>query len=263
MPERKQKIKLIHVIPVAGLSALACIILHFQSDAVIIHFGIRFYRSLRNIVFTAGGAAGFIAVILYTVDLLQQRKWQNARDEAIARDEADRREVLEEKERRREILSVSRKMDSGKIRELLTEYAAGKWNMLSDSLLQLKIQLDIMDEHQDRLSHLLDINGADALESTEDILDRVEQYLCKNVRKALNYLDVADPAGDTRPVRDRLDACHEEGKRQLTQVQEFLFALADFLNRQGEDDNSMELLDIYKSTILSSIEDDQRKESET
>ena len=45
------------------------------------------------------------------------------------------------------------------------------------------------------------------------------------------------------------------------QVQEFLFALAEFLNKQGEDDNSMELLDVYKSTILSSIEDGQRKDN--
>ena len=52
---------------------------------------------------------------------------------------------------------------------------------------------------------------------------------------------------------------HEEGQKQLQQVQEFLFALADFLNKQGGDDNSIEMLDIYKSTILSSIEDEQNR----
>lgn len=79
-------------------------------------------------------------------------------------------------------------MDSEKIRGLLAEYAAQKWKALAQPLLQLKFQLDMMDEHQEKLSHLLDVNGADALANTEDILSRVEQYLCKNVRKVLNYL---------------------------------------------------------------------------
>ncbi len=77
----------------------------------------------------------------------------------------------------------------------------------------------------------------------------------------LNYLDVADEEEekDVRLVQEKLADCHEEGQKQLQQVQEFLFALAEFLNRQGEDDNSMEMLDIYKSTILSSIEDEQSR----
>ncbi len=260
MPERKQKVKLIYVILIVGLSAMACIFLHVRMHAIVIRFGIRFYRSLRNAVCAVGGVASLVVILLYALDFMGQKKWRDARDEEIARDEVIRREILEETERHREVLSVSRKMDSKRIRGLLTDYAAEKWSALSQPLLQLKLQLDIMDEHQDKLSHLLDINGADALANTEDILDRVEQYLCKNVRKVLNYLDVADPVKDVGLVRDKLAECHEEGNKQLTQVQEFLFALADFLNRQGEDDNSMELLDIYKSTILSSIEDDRRKE---
>ena len=89
----------------------------------------------------------------------------------------------------------------------------------------------------------------------------MEQYLCKNVRKLLNYLDVADEEEekDVRLVQEKLAVCHEEGQKQLQQVQEFLFALADFLNKQGGDDNSIEMLDIYKSTILSSIEDEQNR----
>ena len=86
----------------------------------------------------------------------------------------------------------------------------------------------------------------------------MEQYLCKNVRKVLNYLDVADSdvEKDVRLVEEKLVVCHEEGQKQLQQVQEFLFALTEFLNKQGEDDNSMEMLDIYKTTILSSIEEE-------
>lgn len=73
-------------------------------------------------------------------------------------------------------------------------------------------------------------------------------------------MDVADNDSDeaVRQVERRLQICHEEGQKQLQQVQEFLFALAEFLNKQGEDDNSMEMLEIYKSTILSSIESEMK-----
>lgn len=261
MPDRKPKVKFIYVVIAVGCSAVACVCLHLGMHGIVINYGIRFYRSLRNILFSVSAVISVAVTALYVSDAVKQRKWQNARDEEAAKAEVERQEALREREKHREVLSVSKKMDSERIRGLLTEYASHKWKALAQPLLQLKLQLDMMDEHQDKLSHLLDVNGADALANTEDILDRVEQYLCKNVRKVLNYLDVADEEEekDVRLVQEKLSACHEEGQKQLQQVQEFLFALADFLNKQGGDDNSMEMLDIYKSTILSSIEDEQNR----
>lgn len=259
MPERKRRWKLSYVLLVLGLVCMVCLGLYLARDSLIINYGIRFYRRLQSGVFAVGGAAGLVVILLYGLDLKKQRMWQKARAEEEARDEAKRQEELLAREKHREVLSVSKKMDSRRIRELLSEYAVEKWSVLSQPLTQIKLQLDIMDEHQEKLSHLLEANGADALANTEDILDRVEQYLCKNVRKVLNYLDVADSdaSKDVRLVGEKLRACHEDGQKQLQQVQEFLFALAEFLNKQGEDDNSMEMLDIYKSTILSSIEEDE------
>lgn len=261
MPDRKRKVKFIYVVIAVGFSAVACVCLHLGMHGIVINYGIRFYRSLRNIIFSISAVISLSVIALYVSDAVKQRKWQAARDEEAARAEVRRQEALREREKHREVLSVSKKMDSEKIRGLLTEYAARKWKAMAQPLMQLKLQMDMMDEHQEKLSHLLDINGADALANTEDILDRVEQYLCKNVRKVLNYLDVADDEEekDVRLVQEKLAACHEEGQKQLQQVQEFLFALAEFLNKQGEDDNSMEMLDIYKSTILSSIEDEQKR----
>jgi hypothetical protein len=261
MPDRKRKVKFIYVVIAVGCSAVACVCLHLGMHGIVINYGIRFYRSLRNILFCISAVISVAVTVLYVSDTIKQRKWQNARDEEAAKAEMMRQEALREQEKHREVLSVSKKMDSEKIRGLLREYAGQKWKALAQQLMQLKLQLDMMDEHQEKLAHLLDVNGADALANTQDILDRVEQYLCKNVRKVLNYLDVADEEEekDVRLVQEKLADCHEEGQKQLQQVQEFLFALAEFLNRQGEDDNSMEMLDIYKSTILSSIEDEQSR----
>lgn len=261
MPDGKRKVKFIHVVIAVGCAIIACVCLHLGMHSIIINYGIRFYRGLRNVVFFISAVVSIAVIALYVSDAVRQRKRQSAQDEEAAKAEAERQEALRELEKHREVLSVSRKMDSEKVRGLLTEYASHKWKALAQPLLQLKLQLDMMDEHQDKLSHLLDVNGADALANTEDILDRVEQYLCKNVRKVLNYLDVADEEEekDVQIVQEKLSVCHEEGQKQLQQVQEFLFALAEFLNKQGEDDNSMEMLDIYKSTILSSLVDGQKR----
>lgn len=260
MPDRKRKIKLIYVVLVAGIFVIAGACLYMNTDGIIIQYGIRTYRRLRTSLMAVGGILSLAVLVLYCIDLGRYKKWQKAQAAERARAEAEREKLSREKEKHREVLSVSKKMDSLKIRELLTEYAAQKWNVLAQPLMQIRLQLDIMDEHQEKLSHLLDANGADALANTEDILDRVEQYLCKNVRKVLNYMDVADndSPGDVQMVRGKLQTCHEEGQKQLQQVQEFLFALAEFLNKQGENDNSMEMLDIYKSTILQSIDEEKQ-----
>ena len=168
-------------------------------------------------IFSVSALISLSVTALYVSDAVKQRKWQAARDEEAARAEVRRQEALREREKHREVLSVSKKMDSEKIRGLLAEYAAQKWKAMAQPLMQLKLQLDMMDEHQEKLSHLLDVNGADALANTEDILDRVEQYLCKNVRKVLNYLDVADDEEekDVWLVQTKLAACHEEGQKQI------------------------------------------------
>lgn len=260
MQDRKQKIKGIYVILIIGLFAAACVYLHLQTDSIIIRNGIRFYRKLRTGVLSVGGILSILVLVLYGLEWRRRQIWQKEKDEKTAQMEVRKEEMLREQEKHKEVLSVSKKMDAQKIQELLLENAAEKWHGLSQQLLQIRMQMNIMDEYEEKLSHLLDVNGAAALANTEDVLDRVEQYLCKNVRKVLNYMDVADNDSDeaVRQVERRLQICHEEGQKQLQQVQEFLFALAEFLNKQGEDDNSMEMLDIYKSTILSSIESEMK-----
>ncbi len=260
MQDRRQKIKGIYVILIIGLFAAACIWLYLQTDSIIIQHGIRFYRKLRTGVLSVGSVLSVLMIVLYGVEWRRRQIWKREHDEKAAELEVRKEELLREQEKHKEVLSVSKKMDAQKLQELLLENAAEKWHSLSQQLLQIRMQMSIMDEYQEKLAHLLDVNGAAALANTEDVLDRVEQYLCKNVRKVLNYMDVADDDSEeaVREVEKRLQICHEDGQKQLQQVQEFLFALAEFLNKQGEDDNSMEMLDIYKSTILSSIESEMK-----
>lgn len=255
---RKKNIAmLIIVLAVAVVWVISAMWLSANRTVIVINLGIRYYNRLRTRLMLIETACLAVVLAAFIVSLLRQqsRKRKAAKEEALAQEE--KRAAKETEDADREVLSVSRKMDSMKIRDLLIGNAAEKWNVLSRELMQLKQQLDTMDEHQETLKGLLDANGAASLANTEDMLDSVEQYLCKNVRKALNYMSVADEENpkDVQLVRQKLLLCREDGEKQLAQVQEFLFALAEFLNKQGEDDNSMEMLDLYKSTILSSIKD--------
>ena len=253
------KMKFAALIPfVIVLLAFVVLFLYLtqQRDNLIIYHGIRWYNQARVILLAVSALLLVVTFLLFVVVCVRERRRDTARAQAMADAEEEQRRRKEEREASEEVLSVSKKMDSMKIRALLLTNAAQKWNMLKPELMRVKKQLDTMDDHQETLSELLTSNGADGLSNTEEVLDRVEQYLCKNVRKVLNYMSVADEESpkDVQLVRQKLLVCEEDGEKHLHQVQEFLFALAEFLNRQGEDDNSIQMLELYKSTILSSIE---------
>lgn len=258
MEDKKRTPSPLPAVITAGLYAGILLILRLERDNLIIRLGIRLYRQLFFIVLIAGGLIVIALLVYFLLNWKQYQTQKRTQDEETARHQAALEEEALEKERHREILSVSKKMDAMRLKELLATYETQTWSMLAQPIAKIRMQLDIMDEYQDKLVHLLETNGADSLSNTNEVLDQVEQYLCKNVRKVLNYMDVADEDSekDVEQVKLRLNACHEEGQKQLQQVQEFLFALAEFLNKQGDDDNSMDLLNIYKSTILSSIQED-------
>ena len=257
MPERRRKVKLIYVIIVLVLYAVVMIALGMMKTAMVIANGIVFYRSIRSVVQFVGGVICVAVIAAFIWDLFQQMKWKKQTEKAQAKERADAEEKSARERQSSQPLSVSRNMDSVKLREILDTYSCGQWRNLSGEMRQIHIQLDMMDEQQEKLAHLLRNNGAEGLANTEEILDKVEQHMCKSVRKVINYMDVASPSNsdEVKKVLEKLYACHADNQTQLQQVQEFLFALADFLNTQGDDDNSTQMLDLYKNTILDSIED--------
>ena len=254
---RKRKVKFIYVVIIAVLAAAAFAVCIFCKDTIVINQGIRAYRSIRQAVLIAGGLLTAAILVLFIIDLIFQLRWKKNFNEAQARIKAKEEENLFKEKQAKEKLSVSRDMDSAQLRKILIRYGEDEWKAISGQLKQICIQLDMMDEQQAKLSHLIENNGAENLSNTEEVLNEVEQYMCKSVRKVINYMDVAnasDPA-DVNRVRDKIYECHNDLQQQLQQVQEFLFAFADFLNTQGDDDQSIQMLNIYKTTILDSIKE--------
>ncbi len=99
MPDRKQKVKFIYVVIAVGCSAVACVCLHLGMHGIVINYGIRFYRSLRNILFSVSAVISVAVTALYVSDAVKQRKWQSARDEEAAKAEVMRQEALREQEK--------------------------------------------------------------------------------------------------------------------------------------------------------------------
>lgn len=160
------------------------------------------------------------------------------------------------------ILSTDKKMNADRIQQMLVQALDQHthrvpqeiYNRISDCA----DLMNDMDKYQQKLSNLLNNNGADGFSDTEEMLDQVEQCICKNVRKVVNYISVADCGNqeDIETISSKLNTCIEDSQKQLQQVKDFLFAMAEFLNRQGEDDNTSEKLEIYKDLILKSVNEE-------
>lgn len=230
------------------------ILLVVGRDSIVIQYGIHLYQLFCNGI-TVALIATVLLIILSAVrlilSLIQVKKASELAPEPAAPEP-------------KAVLSVSKELDSAKLYEILTAYAA-KSKVASKELLQCAMQLRTMDLYQEKLANLLQNNGAETLSDTKDVLDKVEQYLCKAIRKVINYIDVSDEnsAKDAQMILQKLNACYQDCQKQLDQAKEFLFVMAEFLNKQGGDDTSPEMLNVYRTCILKSIHEEdssQRKE---
>ena len=139
--------------------------------------------------------------------------------------------------------------------QILSDYAL-RAELPREQILQIAMQLKTMDIYQEKLENLLRNNGAESLDDAKDILDEVEQSLCKAIRKVINYIEVSDGNSkeDLTLLLRELDSCQKTCEGLLDQVKDFLFALADFLNQQGEDKSVSEIMETYRQCILRTIE---------
>ena len=249
MKNRKTLLKLIFWgILLAGVLGISV----FQ-ESIIIGYGVVLFRTIRTILLAAFGAVTLYLLIDFAGGLIRAGKQK--REQREKEKQATARKSLEEQKQAK--LSVKGKLEEKTIKNLLEEKSQREWTRLSPEISVCLRQMDRMNEYQERLSGLLSMNGADSLRDTEDMLDAVEQYTFRNIRKVINYMNVLDPesASDREKARDQLAVCTQDNGQRLNQVQDFLLALADFLNKQGEGSQEIDMLQMYKDTILSSLQE--------
>ena len=219
----------------------------YARDTMIMYYGIRTWRLLRTVLIVALSAVVLLNVVFQITSYVS---W-NKRLKEQALNDVLNEESLEAEKRKNAKLSVRGDLDAKTVRELLVEESRGRWSFAYELIYECVEQMEQIDSYQERLKKLLMNNGAEALSNSEEVLDQVEQYLCRNVRNVLNFMEVADDdAADE--VRVRLMKCKEENQKLLTQTRDFVYAMADFLNNQsGKAD--MRMLESYRNTILESI----------
>ena len=245
-----------------------------QKNDIVIDQGIQFFRNTRMVLGITGGASMVLGILFLLLSGGRKKGEKKPAGNSKGKRTGDVRDssplYQEEpsggmqdispsgpKTKAASKLSASRKLRNHELRELLNGYAEGDFSSIRSVIDPCITQMNKMDDYQERLHVLLTNNDAGALSDTEEILDRAEQYLCRNVRKVLNYMSIAD---SSRPeersmVKDKLSDCCSENADVLRQVQEFLVALTEFLNHQGESEQDISMLEIYKKTILDSIQE--------
>ena len=239
----------------AAAAGVGNLLVHFMRDSIIVETGIRSFRTIEYGAFITLVVLAVLAIIVTLVTALERRSALKA-EEKEQQENLARQAEAERKIRRKESpLAVSDRLDPPTLQNGLRgamSSTGGEVNTLLGTILK---QMNRMDELQARHETLLKNNAAYALSDTADILDQVEQYMCRNVRKVLNYVSVLDPSDpqDRGTLVAHLKECAELNGEQLKKTQDFLVALTEFLNRQGDGKGGSEALDMYKETILKAI----------
>lgn len=234
-------------------------LLYNKKDDFIINYGIATYRHVMSGMLIPI----FVCVIILIFTFLKIFKQKQKQKEQLQDEENKTKQAtaaLEQLKKDQAFLSVKSKIDADNLQTILKQSANTTWNILHEELTNCIIQMETMDDYQKQLNNLILNNGADALSDTKDVLDQVEQYICRNIRKILNYMELYNPKkdSDTVELRSKLKICQTDTQDKLDKTKKFLFTLVDFLNTQGEDNNNgPELLELYKNTILESIEEEQ------
>ena len=242
--------------PLLVVAVILKYLLVTNEDSLIVDAGIRIFTvlSIVTTVLLGVAAVGFVVILSTVLISLSALKKQKLIEEADANVGP--------------VLKVKGKLDPAQIRNSLgTE--SEKWinavtasnpqeaEEMNNNLSAVRETMVQMDDYQIRLKNLLDSNGADALRDTEEVLDRVEQHICRNVRKLLNIMTVSSPKtqNDIDVVELTAKNCAEDNDRLLKTTKEFIVAVTEFLNSQGDSGNGINEVEVYKNALTTQIEE--------
>ncbi len=225
-------------------------------NLIIVYGGIRLFGML-SMILTIATVVGFILFIFF-LSLMMIGISKQKKQEAI--NEADSHQGP--------VLKVKGELDPVQIRnnligesdkwlETISQLYPQERGEMNAAITSVKETMIQMDDYQLRLKNLLDNNGADALRDTEEVLDRVEQHICRNVRKLLNIMTVSSPKtkNDIDVVKLTATNCAEDNRRLLKTTKEFMVAITEFLNSQGDSGSSIGEIEVYKKALASQIEE--------
>ncbi|MCR4744798.1 MAG: hypothetical protein K5894_06150 [Lachnospiraceae bacterium] len=119
------------------------------------------------------------------------------------------------------------------------------------SFTRLIKQLDEIEEFKGKLKRLMEINDLEIFGNTGELLERIEDYLCGNCRKAVNNYIVDDD--NKAELRRSINLLADDNSEKLEEVRNFLDQLRDYANSQEDDEEAVETLKVYCNTIRRSV----------
>ncbi|MBR6156663.1 MAG: hypothetical protein IKQ27_06865 [Lachnospiraceae bacterium] len=238
------------IITLAGLFGTVLTIM--SKDNIIMYHGV---RAFRNVMMMTGvlSAGSSVATTVYTFLYFAGKRKQEWLGEQDLRIIDEQKEIEAQKQAR---LSVNKDIDPQDLRSELQDQKSYSWAVFGPAIDELIAQFDKMDSYQERFHKLLMDNGVNTLGDTEDVINQVEQYMCRNVRSVVNFMMVADTdATGKAGMEEKLTKCIGENKGLLEQTRDFIYAMTEFLNDQGGKADTR-LLESYKDTLLNTIRKD-------
>lgn len=175
------------------------------SDRMIIIFGIKRYDKMLLVVealFTLGIGMFLLAGFFpFLKDMLRERQTEGLEQERERQKARFIREYAEN--------TVSPEL-TREMLNLLAEESPG----LDGLMKECAVQMDEMDMLQKKQQILIDSNGADYLDKTVEIFDRVEQEICRRLRDVINICIVTNTDGipNMTEIRELLDSNEERLK---------------------------------------------------
>lgn len=234
-----------------GLLTLAINVLNIgillSSDAMIIHFGAKGFKTLQGIASVASALATVLFVTLVTRTIIKNHK--------------EKPRHSEEEEPQTGMLSASGKLSDEYVMKQLVNQGLTKWKCIEGDVSKLTDQLILMNSYQDRLSKLLSNNSAQALSDTEDILERMEQQILSNVRKVLNFMQILG-TDDRQTVSEYIAVCVQDNQKLLDATKDFLLCITDFLNGQGKNNaNDLQMVEDFKAILMGNIGEQEKNQT--
>ena len=232
------------------VSLILWLLILFQETELLISSGAVAYRNMRLTALCASGIFLLLSVLLFLSDRRARRKEEKAMAQLKA-----------EEQRRQAVLSgengrLDEETMTGLLASLLERTRAAGNRPLQEIILSYQQQMDQMNRSQAKLHHLLSMNGITNLQETEELLDRVEQNLFRNLRKSINWIEVSGTsAAPDMQLRDRLDGVLRENDDLLSRAYDLLRALTDYVNHQDSDHATTETMDILVQSLREQMEE--------
>lgn len=241
----RAKIIIVNIAAIAAV-IIANIIVRSNSVSYIQNNGLRSYAAMLDRYTVISIILIVLNVIIIIWNLISTHKANKKHMENQAR-------AAEEK---RKNIKNQKSLDDDYIYDALQQWKEKDWGEIcGNEIDDILKQLDEMNRYQNKFAKLISNNNAAYLNDSINVLENVEQYFLRNVKKVLNCLDVYDAYNkeDENKVRHTLTETREDNDVQLKNIKEFLIASTDFLNRQNDDKTDLRTLEIYKETILNSL----------